>query len=826
MAIHFPSHLDALIEGFPPAFKATGVPQHKYVEDSQNVGEYIEKLFGRLSTLLFHIDKQINKVLIQGRFLPKKVNQWAMEARALKIQVSDLLKKQLNTKGDSLNSEDLVEMGIKMINHLKKCPCKDGMMYDKPIPVIMHRRELGSDKPSGRTEQKYSSGEKSYSNLKGKKTEHSQRKTDQSVDPVESHGLQDQEAGVMLTSVGTSSPAVELQKKNDVDTLVEKSGSELIPSESTEGAEIRREEASHVHEVLISPSDSDSVSISEDLSEERSAGKENSDILEDSETGMPRNMPTSVSDLKSLQTDESGSYGEIQVVDEGTTLTGAENLYIQQRDVTTEVVLKEKHYMVSVKEDHIKLKLDHHTILIADIRSSTQPESSPVLNLIEQNFRELPEKSDYCDSLALFVQRNYQLTLIHPSFFDSMPNLRFLDLSDTRIRILPSSLYRLPKLKVLMLSNCAGLENLPSDIGNLNQVEVLDLSGTTELYSLPDETGQLVLLRYMKLSFYGPDEESEFDHLPSQLVSPSILSELKELRALSITVHPDDHRWTDIASRILEEVGKLEMLSYLQFYFPKVEIFEDYIQMNQHKLSKFNFIVGHNVKRIVSRVPDEVESLFDQQDKCLRLVNGDKVTQLIKTALIQVTAFYLDHHTEIQSLSKFGISNFKALKFCVVRECPKIQAIMDEKTDEGAFPCLEHLGVYYLWELKHIWKPPSPPGRLKRILKTPVPCGHFKALKCLVVIACPKLQFILWGSMLQCLSNLEELVVKDCEKVEKIIKEEKKKVKYDDVILPGLRKLVLHYLPDLVSLGNGLRLSIEKVDVHGCPKLILKPQAQ
>lgn len=568
-------------------------------------------------------------------------------------------------------------------------------------------------------------------------------------------------------------------------------------------------------------SDSDSISISEDLSEEESEAKEKGDILEDnSETEMPRNMPTSASDFKSLQTVES----EIRVVDGRTTLTDAEKFYSEQRDIATEFVLKEKHYLVSVKEDHIKLELDHQAILIEDIRSSTQPESTPVtpvVNLAEENLRELPEKAAYGDSFVLFLQRNYQLTLIHSSFFNSMPSLRFLDLSDTRIRILPSSLYRLLKLKVLILSNCAGLENLPPDIGNLNQVEVLDLSGTTELYSLPDETGQLVLLRHMKLSFYGPDDVSEFDHLPSQLVSPSILSELKELRALSITVHPDDHRWTDIASSVLQEVSKLEMLSYLQFYFPKVEIFEEYIQMNKRALTKFNFTVGHNVKRIVSRVPDEVELLFDQQDKCLRFVNCDKVTQLIKTALIQVTAFYLDHHTEIQRLSEFDISNFKALKFCVVRECPNIQAIMDGKTAEGAFPCLEYLGVYHLWELKHIWKPPSPPGRLKRILTTPAPSGHFKALKSLVVITCPKLQFIFWESMLQCLSNLEELLVKDCEKVQKIIKEERKKAKYDDLILPRLRKLELHYLPDLVSLGNGLRLSEENMNVHGCPKLIL-----
>lgn len=47
------------------------------------------------------------------------------------------------------------------------------------------------------------------------------------------------------------------------------------------------------------------------------------------------------------------------------------------------------------------------------------------------------------------------------------------------------------------------------------------------------------------------------------------------------------------------------------------------------------------------------------------------------------------------------------------------------------------------------------------------------------------------------------------------------KVKYDNVILPQLRKLMMHYLSDLVSLRNGLRLFEEKFDVRGCLKLIL-----
>ncbi|KAL1535646.1 putative disease resistance protein isoform X1 [Salvia divinorum] len=121
-----------------------------------------------------------------------------------------------------------------------------------------------------------------------------------------------------------------------------------------------------------------------------------------------------------------------------------------------------------------------------------------------------------------------------------MPELHFLDLSYTKIRILPSSLFKLSKLKVLLLRNCICLEKLPPEIGELKKMEVLDLSGT-ELYDLPADISQPDHMKRMHLSFYGPDDESEYEHLPYQLVSPGFLSEIKGIESLSISVHPEDH---------------------------------------------------------------------------------------------------------------------------------------------------------------------------------------------------------------------------------------------------------------------------------------------
>ncbi|KAL0456537.1 UNVERIFIED_CONTAM: hypothetical protein Slati_0992900 [Sesamum latifolium] len=536
-----------------------------------------------------------------------------------------------------------------------------------------------------------------------------QEKNEQSVNPSKSQDvLQDQDAGMMFSSAEKGLLAVELKERNDSVTVVEKLGSELMStSESIEGGEILMEGSRDVDDQVICAihPDSTSVSVSKAPSEIREEGVN----LRDKETM----MSSTVSGFDSQQ-ESSRSSMVIQEVHE-MTLTGAENLSAEQ---------------------------------IKSVSSSSKAERSkenipsPISNIYNENTSEFNPSSS-----QEILKEDYSIIVE-----GNMPDLRFLVLFDTRIRTLPSSLFTLSKLKVIMLRNCVSLDKLPTEIENLNHLEVLDLSGT-ELYCLPDEIGQLTGLKHLQLSFYGPDDESEYAHLPSKLISPGVLSHLKALQALGIIVHLEDHRWAK----------------------------------------------------------DEVESAFDQGGQCLRFVNGNHVPQVIEDVLIHVTAFYLDHHSKIQSLSEFGISNFKALQLCVLRECPNLKMILDDKATEGEFSSLEHLGVYYLWKLECIWKLPSPPQSLQ-------------ALKYLTVSTCPKLHFILWKSMLQCLSNLEELVVEDCESVEVIIKEEKKTANYDATVLPRLRKVVLRYLPELVSLGNGLCISEENISSYGCPKLVLNSQ--
>ncbi|XVF65776.1 hypothetical protein PTKIN_Ptkin09bG0277400 [Pterospermum kingtungense] len=240
--------------------------------------------------------------------------------------------------------------------------------------------------------------------------------------------------------------------------------------------------------------------------------------------------------------------------------------------------------------------------------------------------------------------------------------------------------------------------------------------------------------------------------LPTDIGSLKLL-QILDLKGTEINILPD-------------EIGELASLKYLDVCFYGSTDRNEYIKLPQGLIS-----IG-----IISRL-HALESLG------ISVCPGDE---------------------RWNNISNFGIGNTGKLKYCIVSECPAVKAIVDDEDfTEVVFPCLERLSIHHLWNLVYIWE-----GVL--------PEGSFAMLRTLHVHACLKLKYVFKSSMLQFLSNLDELIVDDCTTIEKII--------VDDMTpeqsyfsFSNFKRLTLHYLPALDNICEGAWPFVKYIDVYSCP---------
>ena len=125
---------------------------------------------------------------------------------------------------------------------------------------------------------------------------------------------------------------------------------------------------------------------------------------------------------------------------------------------------------------------------------------------------------------------------------------------------------------------------------------------------------------------------------------------MSQLEELNIDVNPDNEQWDACVENIVTEVCTLTRLETLKFYFPRVELLRHF-HCNRPLLSHFRFTVGRHVKRIMSRVPRDVEFELERWERCLKYINGMSVPRDIRKVLQHATAFFLDRHATVKKLS-------------------------------------------------------------------------------------------------------------------------------------------------------------------------------
>ncbi|KAK8662134.1 hypothetical protein V6N13_091722 [Hibiscus sabdariffa] len=414
---------------------------------------------------------------------------------------------------------------------------------------------------------------------------------------------------------------------------------------------------------------------------------------------------------------------------------------------------------------------------------------------------ELQESPNFPSWIALYLQSNCDLA----AFPIGMARLQVLDLSNTNIKALPDSLPNLFALKKLLLRRCELFMKLSPRVAKL-----IDLD-ETEILSIPNDVGKLVKLRVLKVSIYGHTNFKRKQLQSNKVLHPEMISNLSRLIELSIIVDPSDEWWHDSVEEVVKRVCKLVGLRSLCLYLPDCQLL-DYIPFMYPSLSCFKFTVGHHKRRSISFVPDEVESKFTKWDKCLKFVNGENIPFQIREVLTFSSSFYLDRHENATSLSEFGNGNMRKLKFCLLVECNKMETIIDgDEVDpvsaETSFESLEYLSIYYMKNLRSIWNGPTL-------------SGYMSKLKMLALHTCPKLSNIFSHALLESFYNLEEIVMEDCPQVTGLVSHVPA-LPNPETFLPCLERLFLLYLPELVSISNGLFIApkLERIGFYDCPKL-------
>ncbi|KAL7176785.1 hypothetical protein ACSBR2_030185 [Camellia fascicularis] len=204
--------------------------------------------------------------------------------------------------------------------------------------------------------------------------------------------------------------------------------------------------------------------------------------------------------------------------------------------------------------------------------------------LMHNSLLSLPKKPECGKLSTLLLQRNDKLEIIPKSFFAHMKKLQILDLYNTGIELLPSSLFSLIDLKALYLNDCRRLAGLSSKIAKLQNLEILDIRDTG-IRSLPIEIGKLKNLKCFRVSFPyndaiadspdaiadSPDATADspknnilhcWKHKkPRVMIPPNLIKKLHQLEELTIIVDPKDQSWKGIASNIAEEVASLKHLT-------------------------------------------------------------------------------------------------------------------------------------------------------------------------------------------------------------------------------------------------------------------------
>ncbi|GLT90505.1 hypothetical protein SLE2022_084330 [Rubroshorea leprosula] len=424
-----------------------------------------------------------------------------------------------------------------------------------------------------------------------------------------------------------------------------------------------------------------------------------------------------------------------------------------------------------------------------------------VISYIPQNM------SPKCLMLStLILEGNGGLRQISEWFFANMPRLKFLDLSNTGIEVLPNSIGNLEYLTALILCGCVRLERMPS-LSKLKALKKLDLDGAG-LREAPEGIEMLENLEYLDL------------FCPKLRVPPrGKISKLFRLQYLcKHRIFPTEIRG--------EEVAGLKMLEWFEGRFDWVKDFSSFVSKLNHfgRPSHYFIKVGGADKDAGGHFWK-----FNNNDLPKRVI-------LIGCEIGENDEFVLPDDLQdlrFESCKAVGdISIFQKdptqLRTCALKYCQGIVCVVSLSSSSSTslivMNNLEVLTLEVLPDLRDVVKVEKTRASL-----APTVCPHnFSNLKQLRVCYCSKLKKLFPCELLQGqgLQNLELIQVTICSKMEEIIGWEEEEEGNQTttpilITLPKLRTLELQRLPELKRICPERAVmvckSLHGINIDCCP---------
>ncbi|XP_068329863.1 disease resistance protein RPV1-like [Pyrus communis] len=255
-----------------------------------------------------------------------------------------------------------------------------------------------------------------------------------------------------------------------------------------------------------------------------------------------------------------------------------------------------------------------------------------------------------------------------PEISEVMEKLSVLNLSESKVKELPSSIHNLTGLCFLVLKDCKELKSLPSSI-HMKSLDTLDLSGCSNLEIFVEISEVMKKLSVLNLS------ESKVKELPSihNLTGLHflVLKDCKELKSLPSNIHMKSLRNLDVSG-----CSNLEMFLEISEVMNKLSI----LNLSESKIKELPSV--HNLTGLRSLVLKDCKELKSLSNSIhmkflttLDLSGCSSLEMFPEIAEIMGGVHELNlSESKVKELPS-SINNLTGLYFLVLKDCKELKSL-------------------------------------------------------------------------------------------------------------------------------------------------------